>query len=194
METAETSGVILDPAEHAPETNGYSNYSHRLPELEVNSLLEQRMKDWGESREVSQEQLEWFQENAMSLVEKSSGANGQNTLTTALFDLFAALLNPPVKAPAKFLIRCYLWRCEMPLADALINYESPANWWRGLGVSKQMCFKLANQFCDFLKLPRRSNQRDLKSRQKMSRKRLEPKNNKHEKRQTNGNIIAGRRR
>ena len=161
------------PAEPSAELDSQNGHRTRHQiELEVNTLLERRIKDWGESQDVAQENLEWFQETAMALVDKPE--NG-DAMGTAVFDLFAALLDPPVTAPVKYLVKFYLWRCEMPLADTLLNFETPANWHRDMGISKQMCFKLANEFCDFMKLPRRSNQRDAKSRRKMATKRLAPK-------------------
>jgi len=147
------------------------------PELEVSSLLEMRMKDWGENEDVAMEQLEWFQEKATALVTVPV-AGGNDSMMTALFDLFRDLLDPPISASTKYLVKFYLWRCEMPLADTLLNFETPANWWRDLGVSKQMCFKMANEFCDRMNLPRRSNQRDARARKKMSLKRLAPKDKK----------------
>ena len=161
------------PETNQPDVNLDQYQSHLAPDLEINSLLDQRMKDWAENEDVARENLEWFQEHASSLVGSSSHSG--DSIATSLFDLFAALLTPPVKAPVKYLVKFYLWRCEMPLADALLNYETPANWYRDMGISKWMCFKLANEFCDFQKLNRRSNQRNADSRKKMAVKRLAPK-------------------
>src|ERR1019366_4524489 len=141
-ETTEDKTVI---ANDAAQSFGSSTAHHHQTELEVNSLLERRIKDWGERDDVARENLEWFQENALALM--SNGGNRDvETFTNALFDLFAALLNPPVSAPRKYLLKFYLWRCEMPLADTLLNYETPAHWWRDLGISKWMCFKMADEF------------------------------------------------
>ena len=163
--------------------------AHCAPDIDVDSLLEQRIKDWGESEDVAREQLEWFQERATSIAGRKSQAG--DAIGTALFDLFAALLTPPVKAPVKYLVKFYLWRCDMPLADAMLNYETPANWYRDMGISKWMCFKLANEFCDFMKLKRRSNQRDDDARKKMSVKRLAKHENK-KKIKASGSSINGR--
>ena len=89
-----------------PETNqsdvNLDQYqSHLAPDLEINSLLDQRMKDWAENEDVARENLEWFQEHASSLVGNS--AHSGDSIATSLFDLFAALLTPPVKAPVKYL-------------------------------------------------------------------------------------------
>lgn len=150
--------------------------AHCAPDVAVESLMSQRMKDWGESEEVARENLEWFQEHIASTGRAPAG----EAIGTALFDLFAALLSPPVKAPVKYLIKFYLWRCDMPLADALLNHETPANWYRDMGISKWMCFKLANEFCDFMKLGRRTNQRDEESRKKMAVKRMTKNENKNQ--------------
>ena len=173
MDAHETSeDKTISANDGALQSFGSTTAHHHQTELEVNSLLERRIKDWGESGDVAREQLEWFQENAMALLGNQERQG--ETFTTALFDLFAALLNPPVSAPTKYLLKFYLWRCEMPLADTLLKHETPAHWWRDLGISKWMCFKMADEFCDSLKLPRRSNQRNAKARRKMSVKRLAP--------------------
>lgn len=139
------------------------------------SLLEQFIADFGLSEPAAIEMIAWFEEKAPR-AHAHDGNHGQEL--RRLRELFYTILEQTLlaaPAEAQLTLKMILWRSGLPFADDLIANQSPADWCRPAGITKQACFKQANEIGDRLGFPRRPDQRDAIARAKMSTKRLQPK-------------------
>lgn len=133
------------------------------------ALLTKRMVDFGESEATAMENLEWYQEAMAAAVASGAQTSGQDAfgMTAKWFEIAAKMAQ--FKTPKDFYFgwKMLLWRMNQPIFDDLLNHQTPADWWRPMGISKEMAYRKANELGDALGLPRRDDQRSIESRAKM---------------------------
>lgn len=153
---------IADP--HAPH-DGLA----AAPAAEA-GLLTAFMAEFGHSETAAIEYLEWFQEHTSRFTADRDAADHQKVM----FDIFSELILQPLHR-THWTLYMLLYNSELPFADQLINYETPADWHRRMGISKQMAYKLTEELRIRLNFPRRTTQRDAAARARMKRARFGPK-------------------
>lgn len=150
----------------------------------LGGVLERYMREFGKGNEAEAiEEMQFWQE----VFQPENGrkpAAPASTLTPVegispmvvpikakLIDIFGILLGfAPDDEKWFYRLRLLLWSLDDRLVDDALGHQSPADWWRFIGDSKWMAYKIVKEFQEKLSLPKRKSQRKPEACAKMARK------------------------
>lgn len=145
--------------------------------------LERYMREFGKGNEAEAiEEMQFWQEvfqpeppTASVATIATASAEGAQPMVVPikakLIDIFGILLGfAPDDEKWFYRLRLLLWSLDDRLVDDALGHQSPADWWRFIGDSKWMAYKIVKEFQERLALPKRKSQRKPEACAKMARK------------------------